>query len=84
MNFLKKINLFNIGFLPIISITPICSSLSFQTHMIIIFNLLMNIFALFHKMNIILDSNNPTIWQNNEILFQINDFQIKFDSQNIS
>ena len=30
-----------------------------------------------------LDSNNQTIWQNNEILFQSNDFQIKFDSQNI-
>ena len=84
MNFLKKINLFNIGFLPIISITPICSSLSFKTYNDNNFQFTYEYIHSFSKNEYnFLDSNNQTIWQNNEILFQSNDFQIKFDSQNI-
>ena len=84
MNFLKKINLFNIGFLPIISITPIFSSLSFKTYNDNNFQFTYEYIHSFSKNEYnFLDSNNQTIWQNNEILFQSNDFQIKFDSQNI-
>ena len=84
MNFLKKINLFNIGFLPIISITPICSSLSFKTYNDNNFQFTYEYIHSFSQNEYnFLDSNNQTIWQNNEILFQSNDFQIKFDSQNI-
>ena len=84
MNFLKKINLFNIGFLPIISITPICSSLSFKTYNDNNFQFTYEYIHSFSRNEYnFLDSNNQTIWQNNEILFQSNDFQIKFDSQNI-
>ncbi len=82
MNFLKKINLFNIGFLPIISITPIYSSLSFRTYNDNNFQFTYEYIHSFSQNEYnFLDSNNQTIWQNNEILFQSNDFQIKFDSQ---
>ncbi len=84
MNFLKKINLFNIGFLPIISITPIYSSLSFRTYNDNNFQFTYEYIHSFSQNEYnFLDSNNQTIWQNNEILFQSNDFQIKFDSQSI-
>lgn len=84
MNFFKKINLFNISFLPIISITPICSSLSFKEYNLNNFKFTYEYIHSFSQNEYnFSNSNNQTIWQNNEILFQSNDFQIKFDSQNI-
>lgn len=84
MNFFKKINLFNISFLPIISITPICSSLSFKEYNVNNFKFTYEYIHSFSQNEYnFSNSNNQTIWQNNEILFQSNDFQIKFDSQNI-
>ncbi|MBD5423252.1 MAG: hypothetical protein HDR43_02030 [Mycoplasma sp.] len=82
MNQLRNTKFINILFLSATSIAPIMPTLSFRVNKSQ-FQFTYEYIHAFSKNEFnFSNSNNYTFWTKDEIIFQSNDFQIKFDSQN--